>query len=169
MLAQREYKRRHDWVGRKIHWEVCRKSGFDVNEIWYKHEPEKVVQNDSWKILWAFTIKTDHVIEARRLDMVNIVKTKNEGKIIDFACPFDSRTDEREKDKMKGYNNLNREFEKIWDMTVKVIPVVVGALGTTPKKLKQQLSDIGIETRIVELQKIAILYSARIFRNILEV
>ena len=25
MLTQREYKRRHDWVGRKIYWEVCRK------------------------------------------------------------------------------------------------------------------------------------------------
>ena len=34
----------------------------------------------------------------------------------------------------------------------KVISVVVGALGTTPKKLKQQLSDIRIET-IVGLQK----------------
>ena len=30
-LAQREYKRRYDWLGRKIHWEVCRKIGFDVN------------------------------------------------------------------------------------------------------------------------------------------
>ena len=32
MLTQREYKRRHDLVGRKIHWKVCRKIGFDVNE-----------------------------------------------------------------------------------------------------------------------------------------
>ena len=53
-------------------------------------------------------------------------------------------------------------------MPVKVISVVVGALGTTPKKLKQQLSDIGIETRIVELQKTTILYSARILRNVLQ-
>ena len=29
---------------------------------------------------------------------------------------------------------------------MKVISAVVGALGTTPKKLKQQLSDIRIET-----------------------
>ena len=64
MLAQREYKRRHDSVGRKIHWEVCRKIGFDVNEKWYKDESEKVVENDSWKILWDFTIQTDHVILA---------------------------------------------------------------------------------------------------------
>ena len=47
-------------------------------------------------------------------------------------------------------------------MPLKVIPVVVGALGTTPKKLKQQLSDMEIETRIVELQKTTILYSTRI-------
>ena len=169
MLAQREYKRRHDWVGRKIHWGVCRKIGFDVNEKWYKHEPEKVVENDSWKILWDFTIQTDHVIEARRRDMVIIDKTKNECKIIDFACPFDSRIEEREKDKMKDYSGLKRELKKIWDMPVKIIPVVVGALGTTPKKLKQWLSDLEIEARIVELQKTTILYSARIVRNVLEV
>ena len=165
LLAQREYKKRNDWVGRKIHWDVCRKIGFDVNEKWYKHEPEKVVENDSWKILWDFTIQTDHIIEARRLDMVIIDKTKNECKIIDFVCPFDSRIEEREKDKMKGYNNLKGELKKIWDMPAKVIPVIVGALGTTPKKLKQRLGDTGIETRIVELQKTTILHSARILRN----
>ena len=51
MLAQREYKRRYDLVGRKIHWEKCRKSDFDEIEKWYKHEPEKVAKNDFWKIL----------------------------------------------------------------------------------------------------------------------
>ena len=70
---------------------------------------------------------------------------------------------------MKGYDDLRRELKKIWDIPVKVIPVVVGALGRTPKKLKQQLSDMGIETRIVELRKTTILYSARILRNVLEV
>ena len=37
---------------------------------------------------------------------------------------------------MKGYNDLKREIKKIWDMPVKIIPVVVGALGTTPQKSK---------------------------------
>ena len=69
---------------------------------------------------------------------------------------------------MKGYNDLERELKKIWNMPMKVIPVVVGVLGTTPKKLKQQLSFIGIERRIVELQKITILYSARILQNVFE-
>ena len=55
--------------------------------------------------------------------------------------------------------NSKRELKKIWDMPVKVIPVVVGALGMTPKKLKQQLSDTGIKTR----------NSTRILQNVLEV
>ena len=100
--------------------------------------------------------------------MVIIDKTKNECKIVDFPCPFDG-TIEEEKDKMKGCNDLKRELKKLWDMPVKVIPAVVGALGTTPKKLKQRLSNIGIETRIVELQKTTTIYSARILRNVLEV
>ena len=88
--------------------------------------------------------------------------------IIDFACPFDSRIEKKEKTKLKSYNDLKRELKKIWDMPVKVIPVI-GVLGTTPKKLKQRLSDTGIEMRIAELQKTAILYSARILQNVLKV
>ena len=59
------------------------------------------MENDSGKMLWDFTIQTDDVIEARRPDMVIIDKTKNECKIIVFTCPFDSRIEEREKDKIK--------------------------------------------------------------------
>ena len=44
MLAQREYKRNYDCVVKKIYWKVCRNIGFDENEKWYKHKPEKVVE-----------------------------------------------------------------------------------------------------------------------------
>ena len=47
-------------------------------------------------------------------------------------------------------------------MPVRVVPAVVGALGTAPKKLKQWLSDIEIGAIIVELYKTTVLYSARI-------
>ena len=127
------------------------------------------MENDSWKILWDVSIQIDHVIEPRRPDMVIIDKTKNECKITDFVCPFDSRIKEREKDKIKGYNGMKRELKKMWDMPVRVIPEVAGALGTTSKKLRHQLSLIGTETRIMDLQKTSVLYSARIVQNVLEV
>ena len=55
-MAQKEYKNRHDWVGRRIHWDICRKFGVHVSEKWYNHEPEGVVENDTCKVLWDFTI-----------------------------------------------------------------------------------------------------------------
>ena len=126
------------------------------------------MENDSCKILWDVTIQTDHVIEARRPDMVIIDKTKNECNV-DSGCLFHSKIEEREKDKMKGSNDLKRELQKIWDMLVKVNPVVVGALRMTPKKLRQRLCDAGLETRTVELLRTTTLYFTKILPNVLEV
>ena len=125
------------------------------------------MENGSWKILWDFPIQTDHVIEARKHDMVIIAKTKNECKIIDLLGLFASRIEASKRNKIKGYIDLKRELKKIWDMPMKVIPVV-GASGTTPTKLNQRLRDIGTEIRIVEFQKTTILLSARILRNFFE-
>ena len=33
-LAQKEYKTRHDWVGKVIHWEMCKKFKFDHTNKW---------------------------------------------------------------------------------------------------------------------------------------
>ena len=90
-LAQKEYKIQHNWFGTKIHWEICRKYGIEVKEKWYEHKPEVVVGNDKCKILWDFTIKTDHEIYVRRPDVTVVQKDKNLCQVIDFACPYDGR------------------------------------------------------------------------------
>ena len=77
-LAQ--YKKRHDWVGRRIHWEICRANGIHVRSKWYEHQPEAVIENDSCKILWDFTVQTDHFITARRLDMILLIKNTTHAK-----------------------------------------------------------------------------------------
>ena len=48
-------------------------------------------------------------------------------KIIDFAVPGDSRIEEKEKDKIEKYQNLGRELQKIWNVKVKIMPLVVGS------------------------------------------
>ena len=168
-MAQREYKRRHDWVGRRVHWDVCKKYGIEVNDKWYQHEPVSVIENDKCKILWDFTVQTDHIIQARRPDMIVIDKETNKAQVIDFAIPYDSRVDSKEMEKIEKYQDLVRELKRLWDMKVVVIPIVLGALGTTPKTLQKRMKDIGIETRTGELQKIVILHTARILRKVLEV
>ena len=54
-------------------------------------------------------------------------------------------------------------------MKIVVIPIVIGALGTTPKTLPKRMKDIVIKTNIGELQKTGILNTARILRKVLEV
>ena len=66
-LAQKEYKRRHDSVGKYVHWQFCEKLGFNRVRLWYEHEPGTVVQNKNYKILWDFTKQCHHMI-ARRPD-----------------------------------------------------------------------------------------------------
>ena len=42
-LAQKEYKRRHDRIGRDVHWQFCKKLGFNRVRLWCQNEPESVV------------------------------------------------------------------------------------------------------------------------------
>lgn len=36
-LVQKVRKRWHDWIGQRIHWDVCCQFGFNVKEKWYEH------------------------------------------------------------------------------------------------------------------------------------
>ena len=54
-------------------------------------------------------------------------KKERSCKIIDFAVPGDSRIEEKEKDKIEKYQDLERELQKIWNVKGKSIPLVVGS------------------------------------------
>ena len=44
-LAQEEYKIRNDWVGKLIHWKLCKKFKIYHTNKWYMHNPESVLEN----------------------------------------------------------------------------------------------------------------------------
>ena len=67
-LVEKEYKRRHDNLGKIVHCKLARKCNFEAGDKWYEHEPESVLENEDYKILWDFSIQTDHVMEVQRLD-----------------------------------------------------------------------------------------------------
>ena len=77
-LAQKEYKTRYNWVGKVIHWEICKKFKFDHTNKWYMHNPAAVLENDTHihKLLWDFDIQTDPLISARRPDLIIINNKK---------------------------------------------------------------------------------------------
>ena len=110
-LSQKEYKASHDWVGKVTHGEMCKKFKFDHTTKWYMQNPEPVLENDTHKLLWDIDIQTDHIISARRLDLIIIIKNKI-CKIVDFAVPADHRINLKECKKKDKYLNLARELKK---------------------------------------------------------
>ena len=73
--------------------------------------------------------------------------------IIDFAIPGDPRIEDKVKDNKEKYQDLGRELQNIWNVKVKIMPLVVGPLGAIPKQLGNRLKQIGIKAGTTQVQK----------------
>ena len=76
---------------------------------------------------------------------------------MNFTVPADHRVKLKENEKMDKYLDLARELKKLWNMKVKVVPIVVVALGTVPKGLEKGLENLEIRGRIDTIQNTALL------------
>ena len=136
------------------------------------HNPAPVLENDTHKLLWDFNIQTDHLIPARRPDLIIINKKKKKKKkickIVDFAVPVDHRMILKESEKKDKCLDLARELKKLWNMKVTIVPIVIGALGTITKRLLKGLEDLEIGGRVETIQTTGLLRTARILRRVLE-
>ena len=122
-------------------------------------------------LLWDFNIQTDHLIPARRPDLIIINKKKKKKKIckiVDFAVPADHRLNLKKIEKKDKYLDLARELKKLWNMKVTIVPIVIGALGTITKGLLKGLEDLEIGGRVETIQTTALIRTARILRRVLE-
>ena len=64
--AQKEYKTRHDWAGKVIHWELCKEIEFwPYYQIVYA-QTRIIPESGRHKILSGFETQTDHLIPSRR-------------------------------------------------------------------------------------------------------
>ena len=119
-------------------------------------------------LLCNFNIQTDHLIPARRPDLIINNKKKRICKIVDFAAPADHRINLKECEKKDKYLDLARELKKLWNMIVTFVPIVIGAFGTITKGLLKGLEDLEFGRRVETVQMTALLRTFRILRRILE-
>ena len=110
-LALKEYKTRHDWVGKVIHWDLCKKFKFDHTDKWYMHNPASILEIETHKLLWDFGIQTDNLMSARQPDLIIINKRKRTCRIVDFVVPSDHRVKLKESEKKDKYLDLAREYQ----------------------------------------------------------
>ena len=60
-LAQREYKRRHNRMGLRVYWELCRRYGIKCAGKWFEEVPEEVrVSEDGAMRFGGIGVSTPH-------------------------------------------------------------------------------------------------------------
>ena len=132
------------------------------------HNPAPVLKSDAHKLLRDFNIHTDNQFSARRPELIIINKRKRNCKIVDFAVLDDHRIKLKECEKKDKYLDLARDLKKLWNMHVTIIPIVIGAFGTVTKGLLKGLEDLEVSGRVVNIQIITLLRTARLLRRVLE-
>ena len=121
------------------------------------------------RLLWEFPIQTDYRLEHYRPDIVLENKKDRSCLLIDIACPFDTRIDSKEKEKIEVYQDIKREIKKMWNVKeVTIVPLIIGVLGTIGKNFERWLKEIEIDCSIELLQKACLLGTAKIIRKVLD-
>ena len=64
-------------MGKEILWKLSRGLKYDHTTKWYMRKTEFRLENEMHEILLDFEIQTDHLISARRPDLMLINKKKN--------------------------------------------------------------------------------------------
>ena len=168
-LAQVDYRRRHDKMGLRVYWELLGKYGLKRNPKWYEQTVESVRKSEDGlvEIWWDRPVATTKQLDHNRPDVVVIDKREDDGVIVDFSVPIDVNVAKVEVEKVNRYDPLRVELERIYGVKMKVIAVVVGALGTVTKKLETAMVDLGIPDVIGGLQISALVGTAAIMRRVL--
>ena len=123
-----------------LHSNLCKKYHLPASKKWWKHNVEKVLQNEEIKILLDFKIQADKHLAHNIIDIT--VVEKKQVWLIDATIPEDSRIDQKEVEKISKYQDLQIEVERLWEKKATVVPMVIGALKATTKDLVKHLKTL---------------------------
>jgi hypothetical protein len=87
--------------------------------------------------------------------------------LIDVAISGDRNVIKKVVYKILKYKDLTIEIQRMWNVKTKVIPVIIGATGNISKSFTKYVSNIPGNHEVKELQKTAILGTARILQKVL--
>jgi hypothetical protein len=80
--------------------------------------------------------------------------------LIDAAIPGGRNVSKKEAEKILKYKDLTTEIQRMWNVKIRAIPVIIGATGTISNSFRKYVSDIPGNRDVKELQKTAILGTA---------
>ena len=112
-------------------------------------------------------MQTDRTVPSNKPDIIIRDNEKGTCMLIDVAISGGRNVVKKEAEKILKYKDLTIEIQRMWNVKARVIPVVIGATGTISKSFRKYVSNIPGNHDVKELQKTAILGTARILRKVL--
>ena len=167
VLAQKEYIHRHDRICTYLHYSILKHFGFSVPDKWYTHVPAAVTQIGEITVLYNEQVHTDRTIPANKPDIIVRNNTQRTCQIIEVAVPMDINVEKKEVEKNLKYVDLSIEISRMWQMKVEIIPIVIGALGTSTFVHQKNLKKLGPQLSSSILQNIVLYGTAHILRRTL--
>jgi hypothetical protein len=86
---------------------------------------------------------------------------------IDATISGDRNVIKEKAEKILKYKDLTTEIQRMWNVKINVIPVIIGATGTISESFRKFLSNVPGKSEIKERQKTPILCMAHILLKIL--
>ena len=102
------------------------------------------------------------VIGCRRPEIIFVDKRAKETKIIDIAIRGDARVKDKELEKIEKSQFLEKRNRKVVEGEVKVVPIVIEALGA----VSDMFEKLNVAIRLEVIQKAALLGTAGLLRKV---
>jgi signal recognition particle subunit SEC65 len=172
VLAQSEYKKRHDIFAKIIHMNLAVKFNLLKNtQPHYSYTPESCLENDSYKLYFDRTILTDIHIKHNRPDIIILNKQQKQAYLLDIAVPNSHNITQTYNTKINKYLELSVAMRNLWCLEkISILPLVISATGIVPQSLFKNLKILDLDnTLVVEIQKDILLYSCHIVRKFLNI
>ena len=134
-----------------------------------KHDPKTVTNTKEVTVLWDMPISTDRELKANKPYKVVKDHQSKACYIIDISAPSERNMALKEVEKLSKYKDLEIEINRMWNMNIIVIPVVIRNLGMITKTNEKLIKQLPGVPHIEMLQKITLLGTAHILRKVLSI
>ena len=163
---------RHNPVAKALYQEIIAQVGNqeDANKR-NSSEPSQVTKIGEVEIWWDLKIAATSKVPHNRPDMVVWNNQTKSCQVIDVCIPLDTNVELRHGTKRDNYMPLVDSLRRVYPgYRFQVVPVIIGALGTIPTKLKTNLKMIGLTSEAINRfiehgQKLALLGTLKITKN----
>jgi hypothetical protein len=102
---------------------------------WCEHVPKSIEtgQGGNVTILWNQQVQADRTIPNKKPAIITRDNEKRTCKLINVAISGDRNVIKNEAENILKYKDLTTEIQCMWNVKIKVIPVIIGETGTISK------------------------------------